>query len=443
MNTSSSIPATMNQSSPPPLRAIVKARSLIRRNSTGSQSQLLTRGGLIHMPMRARDPKEAHRVSSALEKLYDLTLVVGLSAVSHQFAEHIQAGHDLAHGFLMFFMSFFALWNAWLPFVWFSSTYDVDDVCYRLGAMGQMMGILMVSDGIDHNMGEILSGYILLRLCYTFLFRFRAAYQDPPHRSVNIKHGVASVVIMVGWYAQQTIADDGNAWFVVVFAAIGLCDLAAPALVEHFSTPKMPFHPHHISERYSEFTIIVFGESLLSVSHSTVLKPKAFNVEALKTSSASVLLLFALWWLYFLVPFGKLLHDHPHKVHFVGYGHYVIHIALAGFATGLYLAGLATHEDVVVTQTRTRELAGTSSDVSITTASWVVAISLSVYIVIMPILIAAPWFSLAKNIVVAVAFLLTAAFVTPYVTVGTLLWVYCVPVLLFLPYVIWRTRRKV
>jgi hypothetical protein len=33
------------------------------------------------MPMRARDPGESHRVSTPLELLFDLTFVVGVSAV--------------------------------------------------------------------------------------------------------------------------------------------------------------------------------------------------------------------------------------------------------------------------------------------------------------------------------------------------------------------------
>jgi low temperature requirement protein LtrA len=67
----------------------------------------------------------------------------------------------------------------------------------------------------------------------------------------------------------------------------------------------------------------------------------ASKVDVLQTlpiGFAATLLVFALWWLYFKVPFVHALHDHDLKrgVMF-GYGHYFIFAALAAVGTGLEL----------------------------------------------------------------------------------------------------------
>ncbi|KAF0688542.1 Aste57867_19858 [Aphanomyces stellatus] len=398
----------------------------------------------IHRRMRARDPREQHRVSSALEKLFDLMLVVALSAVSGQFATALATTDDDHVGDVisMFIMMFFSVWNAWLPFVWFSSTYDVDDILYRVGTLGQMIGILLVADGIEHNMAGILTGYIVLRVFYTVFFRFRAAYQDVPHRTSNLKYGIASCVTTVGWVCQQQFATTPLS-MLLCFVVLATCDLFSGVAVELTNAVKTPFHPHHISDRYAEFTIILFGEALLSLSHGLVLMSStAFDVDAISVAVAAMTLLFLLWWLYFLIPFGKLMHDRPETTFGVGYGHFVLHLALAALAAGLNLAALTAHP----TTSTNRHLTSTTTTTtgrSKPTAAWLVAVSIAIYLVSLPLVAALPRVIVARYAVVASSILgLAALLASSSLTMGSLLWLYNVPLLIHVATAVYHTRQK-
>ncbi|WP_298979078.1 low temperature requirement protein A [uncultured Psychrobacter sp.] len=73
---------------------------------------------------------------------------------------------------------------------------------------------------------------------------------------------------------------------------------------------NLNWHPRHIAERYGLLTIIVLGEGVLGVSNSIqyflVNSDSAASVIILVGSSL-VALVFALWWLYFTIPFGTIL----------------------------------------------------------------------------------------------------------------------------------------
>ncbi|GAA4605401.1 hypothetical protein GCM10023195_18710 [Actinoallomurus liliacearum] len=60
-------------------------------------------------------------------RLFDLTVVVAVAAVTAQFAPNIDDGRALA-GLVSFLQVFFAVWWAWMNFTWFASSYDTDDV---------------------------------------------------------------------------------------------------------------------------------------------------------------------------------------------------------------------------------------------------------------------------------------------------------------------------
>src|SRR3954447_12718677 len=97
--------------------------------------------------MTARPIDERTRVSSQLELLFDLTFVVAVAAVTEQFAHTIADGHAGA-GVLPFLQVFFAIWWAWMNFTWFASSYDTDDVTYRILTMVQMAGVLIIAAGV-------------------------------------------------------------------------------------------------------------------------------------------------------------------------------------------------------------------------------------------------------------------------------------------------------
>ncbi|MDQ1550645.1 MAG: hypothetical protein QOD50_67, partial [Actinomycetota bacterium] len=97
--------------------------------------------------MSPRDSDEPHRASSPLELLFDLTFVVAVAQVADELAKTIQSGHAL-QGIIPFVMVFFAIWWAWMNFTWFASAHESDDVAYRLLALVQMAGVVVLAAGL-------------------------------------------------------------------------------------------------------------------------------------------------------------------------------------------------------------------------------------------------------------------------------------------------------
>ncbi|KAJ3242609.1 hypothetical protein HDU81_000054 [Chytriomyces hyalinus] len=297
---------------------------------------------VVHTPMVTRDPHEKHRASTPLELLFDLTMVVAVAVVSAEFDHYILDGGGIGKGVLRFVFSFLSIWIAWLNYVWFASGYDSDDVLFRLGTLGQMIGVLVLGNGIPDifkkfDFAQSTYGYVIMRFFHIFFFRLRAAYQHPETRVQNLKHGGLTLLLQAGWIGRLFLPQT-DAWVISTVSVLGAAELLLPFLAERGTSADAAYHAHHISERYGLFTIIVLGEVILSVSNATrfAYDGKSLNAETVKIGLGGIIIVFSLWWIYFLIPFGDLLMKHSRRGGFLwGYGHIGIHAPVASLAAGL------------------------------------------------------------------------------------------------------------
>jgi low temperature requirement protein LtrA len=294
--------------------------------------------------MSARSIDEPHRVCSELELLFDLTFVVAVSAVTTQFAHTVAAGHAMT-GVLPFLQVFFAIWWAWMNFTWFASSYDTDDVAYRLLTMVQMGGVLVLAAGVPAAANNadyfgVTIGYLIMRhgLVAQWL---RAGVENPAGRRTAFRYAAGLVVTQVGWVirlALVNIADPPSSVQLAAFVALVALELAVPRWAERAGTTN--WHPHHIAERYGLFTIILLGESVLAVSTGVrnALATTRVTGSLVGVAAAGFVLLCALWWLYFLHPAGAGLAEHRHRSYLWGYGHYGVFASLAALGSGMEIA---------------------------------------------------------------------------------------------------------
>lgn len=106
----------------------------------------------VRIPMTARAVDEPHRASTQLELLFDLTFVVAVAGIVAQLGHGIAEGHA-AKVVGPFLHVFFAIWWAWMNFTSFASSYDTDDVPYRLLTLLQMFGVLVLAAGVPSAFG--------------------------------------------------------------------------------------------------------------------------------------------------------------------------------------------------------------------------------------------------------------------------------------------------
>ena len=299
-------------------------------------------------PMSGRDPQEEHRAATPLELLYDLTFVVAFGVAAEQLAHLVTEGH-LRSGLIGFAIAVFAICWAWINFSWFASAYDTDDWVFRLATMVQMVGVIILALGLPQVFRSIdqghpvdnsvtVAGYVVMRVAMLFLW-LRAARQDPPRRRACQTYAVTIGVAQVGWVLLLILADSTVGEFFTRGALLLLVELVGPVIAER-GKGGTPWHAHHVAERYGLLTIITLGEGVIGTvaSLSAVVESQGWSRDAVLVAVAGTGLTFGLWWMYFLVPWGDLLHVHRNRALPWGYGHILVFGSIAATGAGLHAA---------------------------------------------------------------------------------------------------------
>ncbi|MFE7580885.1 low temperature requirement protein A [Streptomyces gardneri] len=291
------------------------------------------------LPLTARSREESHRAATPLELFFDLCFVVAVAQAGAELVHAVAENHT-GEGILNYAMVFFAIWWAWMNFTWFASAYDNDDVLYRVVTLVQIAGVLVLAAGVsrafqDHDFLVVYIGYVVMRLALAFQW-LRAAHHatDPAERTMCRRYAGGVVAVQIGWLALVLAPEPARGW---VFLAMALAELAVPVYAE--KDAPSTWHPHHIAERYGLFTIIVLGETVAAATvavKSGVIENDALG-ELLPIAVGGLLLVFAAWWIYFVVPAHDRLTS-SRQGFLWGYGHYVIFSSAAAVGAGLEIA---------------------------------------------------------------------------------------------------------
>ncbi|PRY40350.1 low temperature requirement protein A [Umezawaea tangerina] len=287
-----------------------------------------------YRPMTARRPDEPHRASTPLELLFDLSFVVAVASAAAMLHHSLTEDH-IGHGVLGYVTVFFAIWWAWLNFTWFASSYDTDDVVYRVTTLVQVTGVLVLAAGVprafeDGDFKIVTAGYVVMRLAMVSQW-LRAWHGDQDRRGTALRYAAGITAVQLGWVARLFLPDG---LLLTAFIVLAVLEMLVPVWAERAAGTT--FHPGHVVERYGLFTLIVLGESILAASNAirAGLDAAADVPGLVSLAFAGLVIVFALWWLYF---------DHPAEEQLTtlrksltwGYGHYLVFASAAAVGAGL------------------------------------------------------------------------------------------------------------
>ncbi len=297
--------------------------------------------------MAGRDPHESHRVATPLELLYDLTFVVAFSVAANELAHSLSSGH-IGAGLAGFGFATFAICWAWVNFSWFASAYDTDDWAYRVLTMGQMAGVIILALGIPQMYASIakgehvdnqvmVAGYVVIRAAMIVQW-LRAAQQNPERRSACLTYALTIGVAQLLWVGVIIIHTSVPVTFVLVLLVTAV-EMIGPLIAETLQGGT-PWHPHHIAERYGLLAIIALGEGIAGTvaSLSAVVGAQGWSTDAVLVIIAGVGLTFGMWWIYFVLPFGDLLHAHRSRAIPFALVHIGIFASIIATGAGLHIA---------------------------------------------------------------------------------------------------------
>lgn len=253
----------------------------------------------------------AHRAASPLELFIDLAYVGMLSAIVHYLvgAEHIGAQEVL--GFVLRFMSMFALWY---NMVWYNNLFEDQTWRHRFLMLMVVFTVLIQQVSMDANNEQALyflsGGYVISRLLQAFIW-WRAV--DQTDIKASIKRSTAPYVI--GSLVAALLAGVGTVLFAYdttivlsVWTLTVLAEFFIPNLMfnrtlkielQHGNTDVLPPVSHHLfMERFALIFILILGEGALASAkilgdHSQHFWP------AIGMSALVLLIALLMWQLYF------------------------------------------------------------------------------------------------------------------------------------------------
>ncbi len=303
--------------------------------------------------MRPRDPAEPGRAASTLELFFDLVFVVAVSIAAVQLHHALTEDH-IVDGVVSYAFVFFAIWWAWMNFTWFATSFGTDDWLYRVLTFVQMAGVLVLAAGIepafvDHEFGLVVVGYVIMRVAMVAQW-LRASGSAGDRRRTTQIYAAGIALVQVLWLLWLLVPSGAAA--TVGFVVLVGAELAVPVIAERQG--NTPWHPHHITERYGLFTLILLGESLLASSNAII---EALHSEQELAPLISIAILTfiataALWWIYFWPPhhraIGGMLADSLRY----GYVHYFVFAAAGAFSAGIEVEidVLTHHSELTETQ---------------------------------------------------------------------------------------------
>ena len=287
--------------------------------------------------MVGREHSSRHRASTNLELLFDLTFVVAVAQAAHALAEHLIEGR-VGAGVEGYLSVFFALWWAWVNFTWFASAFDTDDVPYRLLTLLQMSGVLVLAAGVpnafDGNFTAVTVGYVVMRVAMIAQWLRAARPIRSPASPACATPPASPWSRSAGWLGWPCRTASGG--------PASCCWPWPRSLVPYWAErPGMTsWHPAHIAERYGLFTIIVLGEGIsqAGLAIQTAFTADGVTPRLVVTAVEGLVLLFAMWWIYFARESGDALRERTQLAFFWGYGHYLVFASAAAVAAGIDVA---------------------------------------------------------------------------------------------------------
>ncbi|KUM71955.1 low temperature requirement protein A [Streptomyces curacoi] len=288
--------------------------------------------------LTARGRGEAHRAATPLELFFDLCFVVAVAQAGLQLVHAVAEGHA-GEGILDYAMIFFAIWWAWMNFTWFASAYDNDDALYRVVTLIQIAGVLVLAAGVsrafeDHDFLAVWLGYVIMRVALVAQWLRVAGSSEGPERTMALRYAAGVLLCQIGWLGLVVLPEDSRPWVFLVMVVLEMC---VPPYAEKVHPTS--WHPRHIAERYGLFTIIVLGETIAAatVAVKTGIDESDALGELLPIAAGGLLIIFAAWWIYFVVP----IHGHlrsNRQAFLWGYGHYLVFASAAAVGAGLEVA---------------------------------------------------------------------------------------------------------
>jgi len=245
--------------------------------------------------LRTLDTDQDERHATWLELFFDLVFVISIAEVVHTLEDYRTLA-DFAGTAGMFV----AVWWAWVGYTVYADRFDTDDLLHRVLVLAGMLAViamaLSVHDAMHGGSARFALAFVAVR-GVVLLLNARARRHAAEARPLLNLYLTAFSIGASLWLVSVLVPEPAR---YLLWGVALVIELSAPWVGRH-QIARAPIHASHLVERFGLFTLIVLGESVISVAQG-VAKGTAQGdwTAAMATAAvAGFLVVASLWWLYF------------------------------------------------------------------------------------------------------------------------------------------------
>jgi low temperature requirement protein LtrA len=250
-----------------------------------------TRRPWLRPPQLRTLEDQGERHATWLELFFDLVFVISIAEVVHTLEDY----HTLSD-FLGTAGLFVAVWWAWVGYTVYADRFDTDDLLHRVLVLAGMLAViamaLSVHDALHGGAARFALTFVAVRGIVLLLNARARRHAAAARPLLNLYLVVFSIGASL-WLVSVFVPEPAR---YVLWGVALTIELSAPWVGRH-QIAKAPIHASHLVERFGLFTLIVLGESVISVAQGAA--DVDWTVRALAAAVGGFVAVACLWWLYF------------------------------------------------------------------------------------------------------------------------------------------------
>lgn len=242
-------------------------------------------------PPTLRSTEDGDRRATWLELFFDLVFVVAVAELAHSLATHLTP-----RGTVAFVVLFVSVWWAWVGSTFYATRFDTDDAGYRVLTAAEMFAVAALAVNIHAGLGATSRGFALAYASVRgilVLKYFRAFRHIPEARPLTGRFAAGFGLAALVWFASAFVPPP---YRFALWALGFVVDVGTPISAGGLHA-QIPPHPTHLPERFGLFTIIVLGESIVSVVSG--ISTQSWTGQSASLGVLGTVIAFSLWWIYF------------------------------------------------------------------------------------------------------------------------------------------------
>jgi low temperature requirement protein LtrA len=250
-----------------------------------------TRRRWLRPPQLRTLDDQGERHATWLELFFDLVFVISIAEVVHTLEDYRSLGDFLGTAGL-----FVAVWWAWVGYTVYADRFDTDDLLHRVLVLAGMLAViamaLSVHDALHGGAAQFALTFVAVR-GIVLLLNARARRHAAAARPLLNLYLIAFSSGASLWLVSVFVPEPAR---YVLWGVALVIELSAPWVGRH-QIAKAPIHASHLVERFGLFTLIVLGESVISVAQGAA--DVNWTAATVTAAIGGFVAVACLWWLYF------------------------------------------------------------------------------------------------------------------------------------------------